>query len=150
MTQRLRDYRQSNSERLLRTQKTSQATIDSFPDPVLVIDPEGRVELANPAARRVLGVIPRNEAGGSPLTWQPPDSLRQALSDALRLHQPYLTTSYDQAVTFRLDNLDVAFLPQIRPIRDPYGDTLGAAVVFNDVTRFRLMDQLKTDLGANG
>src|SRR5205807_495426 len=50
MTQQLRDYRQSSSERLLRTQQTSQATIDSFPDPVLVIDPEGRVEMANPAA----------------------------------------------------------------------------------------------------
>src|SRR5260370_11012760 len=31
MTQHLRDYRASNTQRFLRTQQTSQATIDSFP-----------------------------------------------------------------------------------------------------------------------
>src|SRR5207245_6341327 len=36
----------------------------------------------------------------------------------------------------------------VRPIRDPDGNTLGAAVVLTDVTRFRLLDQLKTDLVA--
>jgi signal transduction histidine kinase len=41
-----------------------------------------------------------------------------------------------------------AFLPQILPIRDPYGGSLGAAVVLGDVTRFRLLDQIKSDLVA--
>lgn len=145
MTQHLRDYRQSSSERLLRTQQTSQATIDSFPDPVLVIDLEGRVEMANPAARRVLGVAPRTETG-SALPWQPPDPMRQPLADALKQHKAYHSASFDQAVTFRLEGSDHAFLPQISPIRDPYGAILGAAVVLNDVTRFRLLDQLKSDL----
>ena len=36
MSAQLRDYRQSASARLLRAQRTSQATIDAFPDPVLV------------------------------------------------------------------------------------------------------------------
>jgi two-component system, NtrC family, sensor histidine kinase KinB len=146
MTQHLRDYRQSNSNRLLRSQQTSQATIDSFPDPVLVIDPMGRVDLANPAARRLLGVAPRSDASSVALPWQPPEPLRKPLSEALNGQQAYLTTSFDQAVTFRLDGADHAYLPQISPIRDPYGAILGAAVVLNDVTRFRLLDQLKTDL----
>jgi two-component system, NtrC family, sensor histidine kinase KinB len=146
MTRHLRDYRQSSSEQLLRSQQTSQATIDSFPDPVLVIDPEGRVDLANPAARRLLGVAPRSDAGPGPLPWQPPEDLRMPLAEALAGQKPYLTTSFDQALTFRLDGNDCAYLPQIRPIRDPYGSILGAAVVLNDVTRFRLLDQLKTDM----
>ncbi len=145
MTQHLRDYRQSSSARLLRTQQTSQATIDSFPDPVLVIDPEGLVDLANPAARRLLGVAPRTETGHA-IPWQPPDPLRQPLREALTQQKPYLSTSFEQAITLRLEGADHAFLPQIRPIRDPYGGTLGAAIVLNNVTRFRIMDQLKTDL----
>src|SRR6202007_3049553 len=56
--------------------------------------------------------------------------------------------SFDQAVTFRLAGEDRAYLPQVRPIRDPAGDTLGAAVVLADVTRFRVLDQFKTDLVA--
>src|SRR5665213_1253437 len=38
MTRQLRDYRQSHSVRLLRAQRTGQAVLDSFPDPILVVD----------------------------------------------------------------------------------------------------------------
>src|SRR5205807_3464869 len=31
---------------------------------------------------------------------------------------------------------------------DPYGGTLGAAIVLDDITRFRLLDQVKSDLVA--
>ena len=80
--------------------------------------------------------------------WQPPEPLRQPLADALRDQRPFLTETFDQAVFFRLDGEEHAFLPQVRPIRDPYGGTLGAAVVLNDVTRFRLLDEIKSDLVA--
>jgi two-component system, NtrC family, sensor histidine kinase KinB len=144
MTEHLRHYRQSSADRLLRAQRTGQATIDSFPDPIVVVDPEGRVELANPAARQVLGVEP---AEGD-AAWQPPEALRKPLTAALRDQQSFLTGTFDQAVFFRLGGEEHAFLPQIRPIRDPYGGTLGAAVVLSDVTRFRLLDEIKTNLVA--
>src|SRR5262249_20378066 len=83
-----------------------------------------------------------------PPPWQPPEPLRQPLTVALQEQRPFLTDSFDQAVTFRSQGEERAYLPQIRPIRDPYGYTLGAAVVLNDVTRFRLLDQLKSDLVA--
>jgi signal transduction histidine kinase len=148
MTEQLRDYRQSNAARLLRAQRTAQATIDSFADPVLVVDPDGRVEMSNPAARQVLGVVPPADKDEPAAPWPPPESLRQPLADALREQRPFLTESFDQAVTFRFRDEDRAYLPQAFPIRDPYGHTLGAAVVLNDVTRFRLLDQLKSDLVA--
>jgi signal transduction histidine kinase len=146
MTEHLRELRASDVQRLLRSQHTGQATIDSFPDPILVIDPERRVELANPSARQVFGVAPGGE-GAAP-AWQPPDALRQPLADALRGEKPYLTEKFDQAVNFRLGGEEHTFLPQVRPIRDPHGGILGAAVVLNDVTRFRLLDQIKSDLVA--
>src|SRR5262249_27799203 len=66
MARQLREFRQSNAARLLRAQQTARATIDSFPDPVLVIDSAGRVEMANPAARRLLGVPVGPERDGPP------------------------------------------------------------------------------------
>jgi two-component system, NtrC family, sensor histidine kinase KinB len=155
MSEHLRHYRQSSADRLLRAQRTGQATIDSFPDPVLVVDPEGHVEMANPAARQVLGVPPSNPPptggggqGGGDIIWSPPEPLRQPLAVALREQRPFLTDAFDQAVFFRLGSEEHAFLPQVRPIRDPYGGTLGAAVVLTDVTRFRLLDEIKTNLVA--
>jgi len=159
MTVQLRGYRQSHSSRLLRAQRTSQATIDAFPDPVLVVDPSGRVEMANPAARKLLGLPPpafdSERGSSSPETeeslgqaWRPPPALQGSLQDALQRQRPFLPEAFDQAISFREGDEDRAFLPQILPIQDPYGNTLGAAVVLNDVTRFRLLDQIKTDLVA--
>ena len=65
MTRQLGAYHQSQSARLLRAQRTGQAVVDSFPDPILVVEPGGRVEMANPAARRLLGVTAPTSARGT-------------------------------------------------------------------------------------
>jgi signal transduction histidine kinase len=147
MTRELRKYRRSNLDRMLRAQQTAQATIDSFPDPVLVVEPTGRPELANAAARSLFGVGPTSE-GEPGAVWQPPEPLRQPLTDALRLQRAHQSEQFDQAVAFQFAGAERTYLPQVRPIRDPEGNTLGAAVVLNDITRFRLLDQFKSDLVA--
>jgi signal transduction histidine kinase/HAMP domain-containing protein len=147
MARQLRAYRQTSYDRLLRAQRTSQASIDSFPDPVLVIDPEGAVEMANPAAQALLGVHPRRE-GEIVLGWAPPEALRAPLEKALRQQQPYMPDDLGQAVVFAAGGQEHFFLPRVLPIADPYGNTLGAAVLLLEVTRFRLLDQVKSDLVA--
>jgi signal transduction histidine kinase len=145
MTRHLRAYRKSQLAQLLRAQKTSQATIDSFLGPVLVLDAEGRVELANPAARRVFGVAPDGQSRGIP--WQPPESLRQPLTEALRGDRDYLPDGFGSTVVVDGEQART-YLPHIMTIRDPEGTTLGAAVLLQDVTRFRFLDQFKTNLVA--
>jgi signal transduction histidine kinase len=147
MTRELRKYRRSNLDRMMRAQQTAQATIDSFPDPVLVVEPSGRPELANAAARALFGVGPTPD-GEPGAVWQPPEPLRQPLADALRFQRAHQSEQFDQAVTFQFAGADRMYLPHVRPIRDPEGNTLGAAVVLNDITRFRLLDQFKSDLVA--
>jgi NtrC-family two-component system sensor histidine kinase KinB len=148
MARQLRQYRQTDYARLLRAQRTSQATIDSFPDPVLVVDPDGLVEMANPAAQRLLGVTgKRNDQPTGP-AWLPPESLRVPLKEAIQNQRPYLPEEFDHAVLLRVEGQDHSFLPHIMPIRDPWGFTLGAAVLLHDITRFRLLDQIKSDLVA--
>jgi signal transduction histidine kinase len=142
MTAQLRVLRNTNLARLLRAQQTSQATIDSFVDPVVLIDPAGQVELANSAARQVLGVDPT----GPP--WQPPDALRGPLAEALHGQRVYLTESFDEVLTFRLQGEERSYLPRITPITDADGSTLGAALILHDVTRFRILDRFKSDLVA--
>jgi len=148
MAHHLRDYRQSHSAQLLRAQRTSQATIDSFPDPVLVVDADGAVEMANPAAQRLLGVVPRKQSQEAGMPWQPGEALRMPLADALQGRKNYLPEGFDRAVTLGSDGRGGSYLPRILTIHDPYGNSLGAAVLLQDVTRFRLLDQFKTDLVA--
>ncbi len=144
MARKLRAYRQTDLERLFRARQTAQATIDSFPDPVVVLDTLGRVESANPAAVRLLGVRSPGD-NEPPPEWHPPDSLAAPVAEALRDQRAVTTETFDRAVTFRFEGEDRAYLPQVRPIRAPEGGPLGAAVVLADVTRFRLLDRLKSD-----
>jgi signal transduction histidine kinase len=150
MARHLRDYRRSYSAQLLRAQRTSQATIDSFPDPVIVLDAEGCVEMANPAARRLLGVAApaRHDGPAAGMTWQPPEPLRQPLAQALRGERDYLPEGFDHTILFGGRGRERALLPRILTIRDPYGNLLGAAVLLQDVTRLRLLDQVKSNLVA--
>jgi two-component system, NtrC family, sensor histidine kinase KinB len=148
MGRQLRQYRKTDYARLLRAQRTSQATIDSFPDPVLVVDSESRVEMANPAARRLLGVVPRGAEEEAGLAWQPPEPLRGPLTEALQKQHDFLPEGFDRAVPLRYDGQECFFLPRILSIHDPYGNTLGAAIVLQNVTRFQLLDQMKGNLVA--
>src|SRR5205823_11656084 len=60
----------------------------------------------------------------------------------------YMPDGLGQAVVLALGGQEHCFLPRVLPIADPYGNTLGAAVLLLDVTRFRLLDQVKSDLVA--
>jgi NtrC-family two-component system sensor histidine kinase KinB len=148
MTRHLREFRQSQSAQLLRAQRASQATVDSFPDPVIVIDSEGFVEIANPAARRLLGVLTKHHGQPTSSTWQPPEPLRQPLADALKEQRDYSPEGFDHVILLGSDGRERALLPRVLAIRDPHGSTLGAAVLLQDVTRLRLLDQVKNNLVA--
>jgi signal transduction histidine kinase len=149
MARQLRDYRRSSYSRLLRAQRTSQATIDSFPDPVLVVDSESHVEMANPAARRLLGVTaPRDQQAADSVPWQPPEALHHPLEEALKKQVPYQPEGFDAVLAVRVEGQERFLLPHIVSISDPFGHTLGAAILLQDVTRFRLLDQLKSNLVA--
>jgi two-component system, NtrC family, sensor histidine kinase KinB len=147
MARQLREFRQSHKAQLIRAQRTSQATIDSFPDPVLVVDPDGQVEMANPAARQLFG-LPRVHSSATPAVWEPPEALRQAVSEALNDQRAYVPQGFDKVIVFERDETPCSYLPRVLPIRDAASSTLGAAVLLEDVTRFRLLDEVKSNMVA--
>jgi len=148
MARQLREFRQTHKAQLIRAQRTSQATIDAFPDPVLVFDPEGRVEMANPAARRIFGLPVREHAGAAPPIWEPPAALRQPLTEALQEQREYMPEGFDKVIVLQQGEQPHSYLPQVLPIRDASSVTLGAAVLLRDVTRFRLLDEVKSNMVA--
>jgi signal transduction histidine kinase len=141
MARRIREFQQAGTARLVRAQQTAQATIDSFPDPVIVVDLDGAVERANPAARRVLHVTSTN--GSVP--WVAPALLRPAVAEVLRGGTDQATANLEHALCLRDEGQERFYLPRVLAIRGDDG-LLGAAVVLQDVTKFRLVDQLKSDM----
>ncbi len=133
MAEKLRDYREAMQARVFRTQRTMEATLTSAPDPVFVVDRDGAHAVSNPAAE-VLG-----------LTAFPPP-LAEPLARVLATGEHYLPTDYGRAVTLRVAREDRHYLPRILAIGDKLTEFKGAAIILQDVTKFRLLDDAKTNL----
>ena len=140
MAAQLQEYRQSTTEKIVRHHRTLEATLASFPDPIFVLDKEGRIELKNPAAYGL--------ASGLHLDDLLPDKLQAIARNTLASGENFLPDSFDEVITYRINDVDRFFLPRVLAMRNKEEALFGVAVVLNDVTRFRLLDATKTDLVA--
>ncbi|MFI5357648.1 MAG: histidine kinase dimerization/phospho-acceptor domain-containing protein, partial [Opitutales bacterium] len=134
MAARLRTYRDAMTEKAQRAQRTMEATLTSAPDPLFVVESDGRHTVRNPAAA-ALAALPEFKAG-----W--PDDLAARVAQVLALGEHYLPTDYSRVITVR----DRHYLPRILAIGDKMTDFSGAAVILQDVTKFRLLDDAKSNL----
>lgn len=138
MAAKLRGYREATMAKVLRTQRTMEATLTSAPDPVFVVARDGTHEVRNPAAEQ-LATSPDFEHG-----FPPP--LAEPLAAVFASGEHYLPTDYSRVVTLRVGREDRYYLPRILAIGDTLTEFSGAAVVLQDVTKFRLLDDAKTNL----
>ncbi len=134
----LRAYREATLAKVLRTQRTMEATLTSAPDPVFVIASDGTHEVRNPAAEQ-LAQSPGFAEGFPPV-------LTDLLAQVFASGEHYLPTDYGRIVTLRVAREDRHYLPRILAIGDKLTEFKGAAVILQDVTKFRLLDDVKTNL----
>jgi NtrC-family two-component system sensor histidine kinase KinB len=138
MASRLRDYREATQARVMRTQRTMEATLTTALEPLFVVSAAGEIEVRNPAAEE-LSALPEFAAGLPP-------GLAEPLATVLATEEHYLPTDYGRVVTFRVGREDRHYLPRILAIGDKLTEFKGAAVILQDVTKFRLLDDAKTNL----
>jgi signal transduction histidine kinase len=138
MAAQLQEYRQSTTEEIVRLHRTMETTLASFPDPIFVLDKEGRIELMNPAATDM--------ASGLRMSGQLPDPLQAIAQKTLASGENFLPHSFDAVLSYRLNGAERSFLPRILTMRNKEDALFGVAVVLYDVTRFRLLDAAKTHL----
>jgi NtrC-family two-component system sensor histidine kinase KinB len=137
MAVRLRSYRQSSTEKILQAQQTTESALRAFPDPILVFSSEKEIQLQNAAAERFLGKIGDIASLGT---------LSAQVDQSLHGSPDFQPTSFDKAISVSLDGSEKFFLPRVLAMRNETGDPVGVVVVLQDVTRFRVADDLKTDL----
>jgi signal transduction histidine kinase len=138
MAAKLRAYREATQARVLRTQRTMEATLTSAPDPVFVVARDGAHEVRNPAADELMRTT--DFANGFP------PALAEAVTRVLATGEHYLPTDYARVITLRVGREDRHYLPRILAIGDALTEFNGAAIVLQDVTKFRLLDDAKTNL----
>lgn len=140
MAGQLNTYRQSTTEQIIRLHRTMESALASFSDPVFIVDRFGRIELKNRAAQELSAQL--SLEGGLP------SKLAAAADQALKDEQDFLPDSFADVHTLRVQNEERSFLPRLHIMRETDTKVVGVAMVLHDVTRFRLLDDAKTNLVA--
>ena len=140
MAGQLNTYRQSTTEQIIRLHRTMEAALASFSDPVFIMDRYGRIELSNRAAEELSAKLLLDGAL--------PARLATAVDTVLQRNADFLPDSFDEVITLRVKGTERAFLPRLHIMREADAKPVGVAVVLHDVTRFRLLDDAKTNLVA--
>ncbi len=142
MAAKLREYRRTHRAKMVRTQQTTQLAINSLPDVVAILSPDGTIDMANSAAQKLFGIRPESRVSESRLEWLV--DLHKRTTESLRPVEP---RGYDSA----LQVLDEGggerfFLPHAVPILDEEKQLLGVTVVLADVTNLRRLDEMKSGM----
>jgi NtrC-family two-component system sensor histidine kinase KinB len=139
MASRLREFRQLDHDRLARTQQTTQLAIDSLPDAVFVMSPDGLIEISNTSAARHFGIGPGAQVASLCLPW-----LTEIYDAVVKGGKPYEPSGYKSAIRLFSEGSERFLLPHAVPMQSPDGRTVGATVILVDVTRLRHEDELKS------
>lgn len=140
MAARLRVYQQSAAEKIVRLHRTLEATITSFPDPIFVLNRGGEIDLQNRAATELVRALGLKD--------ELPLPLRETTRKVLAGGENVMPHSFNEVVSLRLDGKEKFFLPRVLAMHNEDQALIGVAVILYDVTRFRLLDDAKTNLVA--
>ena len=138
MAAKLRAYRQVTSDEILQARQMTGITFSAFPDPILVLEENGAINFKNPAAEKLLLKLKLDD--------RLPEQLTEQVQSVLKGGEDYIPASFANAICVRPDDKETFFLPRVIGIRGDKGTVFGAAVVLQNVTRMRLVDELKTNL----
>lgn len=140
MTNQLRATRQGTTEQMVRLHRTMETTLASFPNAFFVLGKDRHIELRNPAADKL--AVKLFLDGQAKL----PPVIYEYIDRVLKTRQNYLPANLKDALNLRIDNEEKFFLPRVLLLLDERGDTFGVAVVLEDVTHQRLLDDVKTNI----
>ena len=142
MAAKLREFRRTDRAKLVRTQRTTQLAVNSMPDAIAIVNPDGLIELANDAARNLFQLNPGLSVS-TLVDHRLPEMFRQVSRDG-KVAEP---SGYSNAmqVTDSAGQMRY-FLPHAIPIVDAEKHLLGVTLVLGDVTNLRRLDEMKSGL----
>lgn len=138
MTARVQAAYQTASTRISELDATIQTTLATFPDPIYVINTAGQLILRNPSGKNFSQELGLGD--GIPL------EIHDKAVEAARTGQDYTPTEFKDAHGYRIQDQKKYFLPRCIIMRNADRSVHGVAIVLQDITRFQLIDNLKTHL----
>ena len=137
MALELRNFYRETDRKLIELNHVIRAMLTTLPYPLFILDQRDLITRANPAAEKLMVHF---KSGG-----ELPETLRRHVKEASITGPDYRLDDLKQALRFRIDEQEIYFLPRIFSLVLEDGSSLGRALMLIDVTRFRWLDEMKSD-----
>ena len=138
MAEELRNFYRETDRKFIELNQVIRAMMTTLPYPLFILGARDEVSRMNPAAERLMDSLRSRGAM--------PNQIRKHLADASVTGPDYRLDDLKQALLFRIDEQQLYFLPRIFPIVLEDGTIFGRALMLVDVTRFRWLDEMKSDM----
>src|ERR1700730_16939132 len=138
MAEELRNFYRETDRKFIELNQVIRAMMTTLPYPLFILGEHDEVSRMNPAAERLADSLRTKGAL--------PKQVRKHLAAASVTGPDYRLDDLKQALLFRVDEQEVFFLPRIFPIVLEDGTAFGRALMLVDVTRFRWLDEMKSDV----
>jgi len=138
MAEELRNFYRETDRKFIELNQVIRAMMTTLPYPLFILGEHDEVSRMNPAAERLADSLRTKGAM--------PNQVRKHLAAASVTGPDYRLDDLKQALLFRIDEQEVFFLPRIFPIVLEDGTVFGRALMLVDVTRFRWLDEMKSDV----
>src|SRR5580692_10101411 len=138
MAEELRNFYRETDRKFIELNQVIRAMMTTLPYPLFILGEHDEVSRMNPAAERLADSMHTKGAM--------PSQVRKHLAAASVTGPDYRLDDLKQALLFRIDEQEVFFLPRIFPIVLEDGTVFGRALMLVDVTRFRWLDEMKSDV----
>ncbi len=141
MTAGLRKFRRGAQAKLLRTQQATKEALNNLPDAVVIVDPDGKVEMSTNSAQEFFGLNPDTQiqALAVPL-------FNELFQDIVRYG--FIKEAEKKKKIFQkfIKMEERYFQPEATAITDRNGHLTGVILIMKDVTEQRHLDEMKRGL----
>jgi PAS domain S-box-containing protein len=130
--------RKRAEEALQRANETMKSILGSFPDVICVINLEREILFSNPAADQLFAELGLHHCL--------PMEISRMVDHVLELGTDHLPVNFDKTYRTQIHDEDKFYLPRLVVMHTRAGLPFGVVIFLQDVTAFRLLDDVKTNL----
>jgi NtrC-family two-component system sensor histidine kinase KinB len=143
MTERLRAYEQMNIQHIIAEKKKAEAIVENLSEPVIVTDESNRIALVNQAAVAMLGLYGQSWQSKPVRHVVHHEAVAEVLSANARRREEISRSDY--LVLFERGGEKLYFRPHQTVLSDEQSGFGWLVTVFQDVTRYKNLDRMKSD-----
>ncbi len=145
MSQKLKNFHALNVNTIIAQKQRNEAIIDSISDPIIVVDDRCNIIDINPTAALLFNAKPKLAEGRHYLEVVEDRTLYNQIQATAESGEPSQLNAEESVLNLEKNGIEYFYRYVTTPVKTEDGKRLGVVLLLQDVTKFKQIDQLKSD-----